>query len=234
LGGRCPSFAGLPSFVVADRSPSFGELPSSALTVGWKKDVIVGGWGFSGKVNWVGPIEEFLSDSARRSWAKGEEIHVDAHMRGDDYAVALWDIQYVTALTDAGGEADDDAVPSDNPKLGVFTCATISPSKGLGSEGNEGCCVYGVLLVEDNVGWWTVCGTESVEAVYAELDGEEPQVRWGLAGCKVGSRKSCDGSYCTFRETVRLWCVSVCKGLMNVELIADVLESLGLEFEALI
>jgi hypothetical protein len=89
----------------------------------------------------------------------------------------------MTAFTDAGGEADDDALPSDNPKLGVFTCATISPSKGLGPEGNEGCCVYGVLLVEDDVGWWTVCGAKGVEAVNAELDGEEPQTflkAWAL------------------------------------------------------
>ena len=82
-------------------------------------------------------------------------------MGGDDDAVTLWNVQNVTALTDAGGEADDDALPSDNRKLGVFTYATISPSEGL-------------------------------------------------------------------------WCVSVCKGLLNVELVTDVLESLGLEFKALI
>jgi hypothetical protein len=140
------------------------------------EDVVVGDWSFSGKVNWVRPIEEFLGDSVRERRAKGEKIHVDAHMGGDDDAVALWNIQNMTALTDAGGEADDDALPSDNRKLGVFTCATISPSEGLGPEGDEGCCVHGILLVEDDVGWWAVGGAEGVEAVNAELDSEEPQV----------------------------------------------------------
>lgn len=155
-------------------------------------------------------------------------------MRGDDDAIAFWNVQNVTSLTNAGGKADDNAMPTDDCQLWVFTGPPITPGESFGSKGDKRRSVYVVQLVEDNVGRRAVGRAECIEAINAELDSEEPQLRWSIARSEVSSCKSCDGSYRTLREAVRLWRVRVGEGLMDLELVADVLESSRFEFEALI